>query len=154
MLPTKFRFIWPSGCRGEHLKNWPIRNKYCLWRPSLLMNGNKMCNLYREPFIDASYQVTVHFAKQFHWSRFYKSQPISNENCLWRSCLLTDKEEMSIPYRGLSIDASYQVTVHLAKQFQRRRFYKNQHISNKNCLWRACLLTDKDEMSNISRELP
>jgi hypothetical protein len=25
-------------------------------------------------------------------------------------------------YRGTSIDASYQVSVHLAKQFQRRRF--------------------------------
>jgi hypothetical protein len=29
---------------------------------------------------------------------------------------------MSNPYRGPSIDASYQVSVHLAKQFQRRRF--------------------------------
>jgi hypothetical protein len=29
---------------------------------------------------------------------------------------------MSILYRGLSIDASYQVSVQLAKQFQRRRF--------------------------------
>ena len=27
-------------------------------------------------------------------------------------------------YRGPSIDASYQVSVHLAKQFQRRRFLK------------------------------
>jgi len=29
---------------------------------------------------------------------------------------------MSNSYRGPSIDASYQVSVHLAKQFQRRRF--------------------------------
>ena len=29
---------------------------------------------------------------------------------------------MSIPYRGPSIDASSQVSVHLAKRFQRRRF--------------------------------
>jgi hypothetical protein len=29
---------------------------------------------------------------------------------------------MSIIYRELSIDASYQVSVHLAKCFQRRRF--------------------------------
>jgi hypothetical protein len=27
MLPTKFRFIWPSGFRGEELKNQPIRNQ-------------------------------------------------------------------------------------------------------------------------------
>jgi hypothetical protein len=29
---------------------------------------------------------------------------------------------MSNRYRGPSIDASYQVSVHLAKQFQKRRF--------------------------------
>jgi hypothetical protein len=32
-----------------------------------------------------------------------------------------DRDEMSNLYRGPSIDASYQVSVHLAKQFQRRR---------------------------------
>jgi hypothetical protein len=31
-------------------------------------------------------------------------------------------DEMSNLYRGPSIDASYQVSVHLAKVFQRRRF--------------------------------
>jgi hypothetical protein len=37
--------------------------------------------------------------------------------------LLTDQNEMSNPYRGPSIGASYQVSVHLAKRFQRRRFF-------------------------------
>jgi hypothetical protein len=32
-----------------------------------------------------------------------------------------DQNEMSNPYRGPSIDASYQVSIHLAKRFQRRR---------------------------------
>jgi hypothetical protein len=36
--------------------------------------------------------------------------------------LLTDQDEISILARGPSIDASYQLSVHLAKQFQRRRF--------------------------------
>jgi hypothetical protein len=38
------------------------------------------------------------------------------------SFLLTDRDEISNLYRGPSIDASYQVSVHLAMQFQRRRF--------------------------------
>jgi hypothetical protein len=42
----------------------------------------------------------------------------------WLPCLLTDWEEMSNLHRGHSIDASYQVSVHLAKRFQRRRFLK------------------------------
>ena len=32
-----------------------------------------------------------------------------------------DRDEMSNLYRGPSIDASYQVSVHLAEGFQRRR---------------------------------
>jgi hypothetical protein len=32
-----------------------------------------------------------------------------------------DRDEISTLYRGLPIDAFYQVSVHLAKQFQRRR---------------------------------
>ena len=36
--------------------------------------------------------------------------------------LLMDRDGMSNLYRGPSIDASYQVSVHLAKRFQRERF--------------------------------
>jgi hypothetical protein len=35
-----------------------------------------------------------------------------------------DRDEMSNLYSGPSIDASYQVSFHLAKWFQRRRFVK------------------------------
>jgi hypothetical protein len=72
MHPTKFRFIWPSGFRGEDL---------------------------------------------------FRNQLIRNKNCLWWQCLLTDRDEMNNLYRGHDIDASYQVSVHLAKRFQRRRFF-------------------------------
>ena len=54
-------------------------------------------------------------------------------------------------YTESSIYASYQVSVHLAKQFQRRRFFRNQPIRNKNCLWWPCLLMDQNEMSNLYR---
>jgi hypothetical protein len=60
---------------------------------------------------------------------------------------------MSNLNRGPAIDASYQVSVHLAKRFQRRRFFRNQPIRNKNCLWRPCLLMDRDEMRNRNRGL-
>jgi hypothetical protein len=43
---------------------------------------------------------------------------------------------MSNLYRGPSKDAPYQVSIHLAKRFQRRRFFRNQPIRNKNGLWR------------------
>jgi hypothetical protein len=55
-----------------------------------------------------------------------------------------DRDEMSNLYRGPPIDASYQVSVHLAKRFQRRRFFRNQPIIKKNCLWWPCLLMDRE----------
>ena len=39
-------------------KNRSIRNKNCLWQPCLLMDRDKMSNLYKGPSIDASYQVS------------------------------------------------------------------------------------------------
>jgi hypothetical protein len=52
---------------------------------------------------------------------------------------------------SMHVDASYQVSVHLARQFQRRRFFRYRPIRNKNCLWWPWLLTDRDEMSNLHR---
>jgi hypothetical protein len=51
----------------------------------------------------------------------------------------------------IHVDASYQISVHMAKQFQRRRFFRNRPIRNKNCMRWPCFLTDRDEMSNLNR---
>jgi hypothetical protein len=83
-----------------------------------------MSNLYRGPSIDASYHILIHFAQQFQRRRFFRNQPIRNNNGLWRQCLLKDQNEMSNLYREPSIDASCQISVHLDKRFQRRRFLK------------------------------
>ena len=112
------------------------------------MDQDEMSNLYRGPHIDASYQVSVHLAKRFQRRRFLRNQPIRKKNCLWWPCLLMDRDEMSNRNRRLSIDASYQVSVHLAK-----RNLKNQPIRNKNRLWWPCLLMDRDGMSNLYRGL-
>ena len=70
MIPTKFRFIWPNGFRGQgSKKNHPIRKKNRLWRPCLLTDRDGMSNIYRGPSIDASYQVSDHLAKRFQRRR-------------------------------------------------------------------------------------
>ena len=83
------------------------------------MDQDEMSNLYRGPSKNDSYQAPVHLAKQFQRGRFFRNQPTRNKYYLWGSCLLTDWNEMSKLYRGPSIDFSYQVSVNLAKQFQR-----------------------------------
>jgi hypothetical protein len=41
-----------------------------------------------------------------------------------------DRDEMSNLYREPSMDVSYQVSVHLARRFQRRNFFRNQKSTN------------------------
>jgi hypothetical protein len=60
-----------------------------------------------------------------------KDQPIRNKNRLWRPCLLTDPEGMSTLYREPSIDASYQVSVHLARRFQRTIFLEIDQLETR-----------------------
>jgi hypothetical protein len=85
--------------------------------------------------------------------KFFRNEPIKNKNCLLRPCMLVDWDEMSNLYRGPSIDASYQVSVHLVwPAVSEEKIFKNRPIRNKNCLWWPCLLTDRDEMSNLYRE--
>jgi hypothetical protein len=110
------------------------------WNEQSLQRTFKRCFLPSY----GSFDQTVSEEKNF------KSQPIRNKNSLWRPCLLTDLDEMSNLYRGPSIDASYQVSIHLATRFQ-RRFKKKRPFRNNNCLWWPCLLMDRDEMSKLYR---
>jgi hypothetical protein len=64
--------------------------------------------------------------------KIFLNQPIRNKNCLWHPSLLMDRDEMSIRYRGPAIDASYQVSVHLAEGFQRRRL-KCEKLTDDRC---------------------
>ena len=84
-----------------------------------------MNTLYRGPFIDASYKISVHLGKQFQRRRFFRNQPIRKKHGLWWPCLLTDRDKITTLYRGPSIDTSYKISVHLGKRFQRRRFLKS-----------------------------
>ena len=133
MLPTKFRFNWLSSFREED--NESGRNEQSLQR-----------NFHR-CFLPSFGS----FGKVVSEEKIFRNPPIRNKNCLWRSGLLTNWDEMSNLYRGPSIHAFYQISVHLGKRFQRRRFFRNQPIRNKNGLWWPCLLTDRDKMSNLYR---
>jgi len=45
MLPTKFRFIWPSGFREEDLKKSANQKQELPMAACLLMDRDKMSNL-------------------------------------------------------------------------------------------------------------
>ena len=71
MLPTKLRFIWPNGFRGEDSKKSANQKQELPVVAMFVTNRDGMSNLHRGPSIDASYQVSDHLAKQFQ-RRFLK----------------------------------------------------------------------------------
>ena len=149
MLLTKFRFIWPSGYRGEDFFKSVQRYMHFEYR-YLYLNKSYLSFNRGEDFLEInqselpvaamfvnqsgqneqSLQKTFHrcflpsfgsFSQAVSEEKIFLNGPIRNKNCLWRPCLLMDRDEMSKLYRGPSIDASYQVSVHLAEGFQRGR---------------------------------
>ena len=115
------------------------------------MDQNEMSKLYRGPSIDASYQVSYHLAKWLKRKSCFRNRPIRNNNCLWWPCLLTGQNGMSNSNKGPSIDASYHVSVHLAKLLQSRRLLE---IDQSETLLpvTAMFVNDRDKMSNPYRD--
>jgi hypothetical protein len=63
-----------------------------------------MSNLYREPSIDASYQVSVYLAKQFQ-RRFKKKLAYQKQELPVAAMFVNGSGKISNLYRGPSIDA-------------------------------------------------
>ena len=70
--------------------------------------------------MDAAYQVSIHLAKRFQ-RRSLKKSVNQKQELPVVAMFVNGLDEMSNLYRGPSMDASYQVSVHLAKVFQMRR---------------------------------
>ena len=120
MLPTKLRFIWSNGFRGEEFKN-SANQKQESSLVAMFVNGSGRNEQPLQRTFHRCFLPSFGSFGQAVSEKILKNRPIRNKNCLWRPCLLMDWDEMSILYRGPSIDASYQVSVHLTEGFQRRR---------------------------------
>ena len=126
------QLIWPSSFRREDFQK--LTNQKQESRVvAMFVNGSGQN--------EQSLQRTAHrcflpsvgsFGQAVSEEKIFKNRPIRNKNCLWWPCLLMDQNKMSNLYTGLSIDASYQVSVHLAEGFQRRRL-KCEKLTDDGC---------------------
>jgi hypothetical protein len=72
MLPTMFRFIWPGGFRGEEFLKSANQKQESLVAAMFVNGSGRNEQSLQRPPIDASYQVSVHFAKRSQRRRFLK----------------------------------------------------------------------------------
>jgi hypothetical protein len=94
MLPAKFRFIWLRCFRREDFKKSANQKQELSMGPCLETGRDEMSNVYKEPSIDASYQVSVHLAEGFQRRRL-KCEKLTDDRrrepgdgkssrCLWQ----------------------------------------------------------------------
>ena len=119
MLPTKFRFIWPSGFREDFFKSANQKQEWSM--AAMFVNGLGQNEQSIERTFHRCFLPSFGSFGQVVSEKIFLKSADRYKNCLWRPCLLMDRDKMSNLYKGFSIDASYQVSVHLAEGFQRRR---------------------------------
>ena len=143
---TKLRFIWPSGFGEDFLKSANQKQELPVVAMFVNRSGQHEQSLERT-FHRCFLPSFGSFGQAVSEEKIKKNQPIRNKNCLWWPCLLTDRDETKFFYRGPSINASYQVSVHLAEMFQRRRLKCEKSTDNRrwmpsvgkssHCLWQG-----------------
>ena len=123
-LPN-FSSFWAGRFRGEDSQKL-TNQKQELPVATMFVNGSKLNeqSLQRTLHI-CSLPISSLFGQAVSEKKIFRNFLIKSKNCLWRPCLLTDRDEIRNLHKRHFIDALQQVSVYLSKQFQRRRFRKN-----------------------------
>ena len=95
------------------------------------------------------YKILIHLIKQFQRRRFFNVSPNQNKNCPWPPCFLWDPDKLKELYKGLSIDAPQHILIHLAKWFQRNRFFNVSANQKQESSMVALFLSKQDEMRKL-----
>ena len=101
MLPTKFRFIWPSDFRGEEFKKSVNQKQESPVAVMFVYGSERNEQSLQRTFHRCFLPSLGSFGQAVSEKKIFKNRPIRNKNCLWRPCLLMDRDEMNIIYGDL-----------------------------------------------------
>ena len=105
MLPTKFRFIWPNGFKGEESKK-SANQKQESPVVAMFVNGSGRNEQSLQRTSHKCFLPSFGSFGQAVSKKIFRNRPIRNKYCQWWPCLLMDQDEISNLYRGPAIAAS------------------------------------------------
>ena len=78
--------------------------------------------------------------KRFQKRIFFSNRPISNKNCLWQPCLLTNRQDVSYYHRGFSTDGPTKFRFIWPCSFRGEEFFQiDQSETRIACCGNVCL---------------
>jgi hypothetical protein len=86
-LPTKFRFIWPSGFRGEEFKKSANQKQESPVAAMFLDGSGRNEQSLQRAFHVCFLLSFGSFGQAVSEEKIFFNRPIRNKNCLWRPYL-------------------------------------------------------------------
>ena len=87
----------------------------------------------------------------FKGEEFFRNRPIRNNNYPWWSCLLANRDEMSIFLEDVPRMLPAKCWFIWESSFRGEDCFRNRPMRKNNYPWWPCLLTNRDEMSSLYR---
>ena len=160
MLPTKFRFIWPNGFRGEESKKSARPNGF-RGEDSKKSANRKQESPVVAMFVNGSGWIEqslifIEDLRQMLPTKFRIIWPSSFRGEYFQK---STNQKQELPMMAMFVNGSKwneqfpQRTFHrcflprfgsFSQAVSEQKIFRNRPIRNNNCLWRPCLLMDLD----------
>ena len=139
-----YRISYTSFLQRNNLLCLRVSETRTVMATMFLSNPGEMRKSYRGPSIDASCKLFLYLVKWFQRKRFLEIDQPKTRIAYVFGMFVNRSDRNDYLYREPSINASYQISVHLAKRFQRKRFLE---------LARSCINYDL-EFLHIAKKKP
>ena len=90
MLPTKFRFIWPNGFRGEEFKKSANQKQESPVAAMFVNESGRNEQSLQRTFHRYFLSCFGSFGQAVSEEKIFKNRPFRNKNCLWQPSMFVN----------------------------------------------------------------
>ena len=149
MLPTSFGSLC-QAVSEEKIFQKSANQKQELSVVAMFVNeSGQIVHSLQRTFHICFLPVSFHYFKRFQRRRFFQKSANQKQELPVVAMFVNESGQIVHSLKRTFHRCFLPVSVYYFKRFQRRRFFRNRPIRNKNFLQWPCLLTDWDEISNL-----